>query len=186
MCFNLHTITCIYLWLFCRFLDHKLFLIGKQSNLWNIIVVMFCLFVVLKEKKNKDSSYAQQLILDANFFAQLVNSNINYIVCGQFLILGPICFCGQGSVEPEFWWLCNQDDHHTCFPSPFTRDKDAQYTSRSELTCSAENCKLAKCHFQMPQRQVIVLLANSVFSTWNVKSRVAPLYCYCCISWSSK
>ena len=138
-------------------------------------VLFICSF---ERKKNKDSSYAQQLILDANFFAQLVNSNIHYIVCGQFLILGPICFCGQGSVEPEFWWLCNQDDHHTCFPSPFTRDKDAQYTSRSELTCSAENCKLAKCHFQMPLRQVTVLLANSVFLTWNVKSRVALLYCY--------
>ena len=97
-------------------------------------------------------------------------------MCGQFLILGVSVV--KRSVEPEFWWLCNQDDHHTCFPSPFTRDKDAQYTSRCELTCSAQNCKLAKCHFQMPPRQVIVLLANSVFSTWNVKSRVAPLYCY--------
>ena len=51
------------------------------------------------------------------------------------------------SVEPEFWWLCNQDDHHTCFPSPFTRDKDAQYTSRSELTCSAQNLQAGKMAF---------------------------------------
>ena len=52
-CAYLHTITCIYLWLFCRFLDHKLFLIGKQSNLWNIIVVMFLFICSFERKKQR-------------------------------------------------------------------------------------------------------------------------------------